>query len=287
MQTKDLNEQILPIEDRIMTIRGRWVMLDRDLAELYGVETKRLNEQVKRNLDRFPESFMFRLSKEEMNQLVADCDRLKNMKHSSALPCAFTEQGVAMLSAVLHSPIAVKVSINIMNAFVLMRRNMLIHSQIVDRLEKVERKQFLMEESLEKVFSKLDNTPNVLMEGIFYEGQIFDSYVFVSDLIKSAQTRLVLIDNYIDESVLLMLSKRASNVSAEIRTSCSIKGLQLDIQKHNLQYPPIKMKRIKNIHDRFLIVDNTVYHIGASIKDLGKKLFAFSKMSIPPQMVLL
>lgn len=287
MQTKDLNEQILPIEDRIMTIRGRWVMLDRDLAELYGVETKRLNEQVKRNLDRFPESFMFRLSKEEMNQLVADCDRLKNMKHSSALPCAFTEQGVAMLSAVLHSPIAVKVSINIMNAFVLMRRNMLIHSQIVDRLEKVERKQFLMEESLEKVFSKLDNTPNVLMEGIFYEGQIFDSYVFVSDLIKSAQTRLVLIDNYIDESVLLMLSKRASNVSAEIRTSCSIKGLQLYIQKHNLQYPPIKMKRIKNIHDRFLIVDNTVYHIGASIKDLGKKLFAFSKMSIPPQMVLL
>lgn len=111
---------------------------------------------------------MFRLSKEEMNQLVADCDRLKNMKHSSALPCAFTEQGVAMLSAVLHSPIAVKVSINIMNAFVLMRRNMLIHSQIVDRLEKVERKQFVMEESLEKVFSKLDNTPNVLMEGIFY-----------------------------------------------------------------------------------------------------------------------
>ena len=220
-------------------------MLDRDLAELYGVETKRLNEQVKRNLDRFPENFMFRLSKEEMNQLVADCDRLKNMKHSSALPCAFTEQGVAMLSAVLHSPIAVKVSINIMNAFVLMRRNMLIHSQIVDRLEKVERKQFVMEESLEKVFSKLDNTPNVLMEGIFYEGQIFDSYVFVSDLIKSAQT------------------------------------------KHNLQYPPVKMKRIKNIHDRFLIVDNTVYHIGASIKDLGKKLFAFSKMSVSPQMLLL
>ena len=286
MKTNEPQGQILPIEERIVTIRGQWVMLDRDLAELYGVETKRLNEQVKRNIDRFPENFMFRLNKEEMNELVANCDRLKNLKHSSTLSYVFTEQGVAMLSAVLNSQVAIKVSINIINAFVVMRRNIGVYPYLVDRLEKVERKQLAMEDSLEKVFSKLESTSNPKSEGVFYDGQIFDSYVFVSDLIKSAQKRLVLIDNYIDETVLLMLSKRSSNVSAEIRTSNLTKGLLLDIQKHNLQYPSINVLSIKNIHDRFLIVDNSVYHIGASIKDLGKKLFAFSKMAISPQVLL-
>ena len=123
------------------------------------------------------------------------------------------------------------------------------------------------------------------VEGIFYDGQIFDAYVFVSDLVKSAKQRIVLIDNYVDESVLLLLSKRAPGVSAEIRTGRMPEHLRLDIQKHNSQYPPVKIVQTKNLHDRFLVVDDDVYHIGASLKDLGKKLFAFSKMCLSPDML--
>ena len=124
------------------------------------------------------------------------------------------------------------------------------------------------------------------VEGIFYDGQIFDAYVFVSDLVKSAKQRIVLIDNYVDESVLLLLSKRAPGVSAEIRTGRMPEQLRLDIQKHNSQYPPIAIIQTQNIHDRFLVVDDDVYHIGASLKDLGKKLFAFSKLCLSPDMLL-
>ena len=285
MEKAEMVLGVIPIEERILTVRGKQVILDRDLAELYNVETKRLNEQVKRNIDRFPENFMFRLSRDEVDRLVAICDRFDKLKHSSSMPYAFTEQGVAMLSAVLHSKVAVNVSINIMNAFVTMRRFHGLRTYAVDRLAAIERRQMIMEDDIEKIFCMLDNTARPT-EGIFYDGQIFDAYVFVADLVKSAKCRIVLIDNYVDESTLLILSKRSAGVSAEIRTGRMTKDLQLDVQKHNSQYAPVNVLSVKNIHDRFLIVDDTVYHIGASLKDLGKKLFAFSRMTIPPKMVL-
>ena len=278
---------ILPIENRILTIREKQVMLDRDLAELYGVETKSLNQAVKRNMERFPASFAFRLDNDEFIELVTKCDRFKSLKHSSVMPLAFTEQGVSMLSAVLRSPIAVKVSIQIMDAFVAMRRVVYANSFGVNRLDIVERRQSIMEENIEKIFMTLEKTSERFpVEGVFYDGQIFDVYVFASDLIRSARTSLILIDNYVDESVLLMLSKRSDGVSAEIRTCRLSPQIQLDLNKHNSQYAPISIIQSHNIHDCFLIVDDTVYHIEASLKDLDRKLFAFSKMSIPASCIL-
>ncbi len=280
-------DSIIPIENRILVIRGLAIMLDRDLAELYSVETKRINEQVKRNRERFPKEFMFQLTEEEVRELVAKCDRFGKLKHSSSLPYAFTEQGVAMLSSVLHSKVAIEVSICIINAFVSMRR--LINSQSIfsDKIEKIERRQYAMEVKIEKIFERIETAENIYpVEGVFYDGQIFDAYVFVADLIKSAQKRLVLIDNYVDESVLVMLSKREVGVSAEIRTGHLSQQLQLDVVKHNSQYETISVTQVSNIHDRFLIVDDIVYHIGASLKDLGKKLFAFSKMALQPTALL-
>ena len=216
-------------EGRIVKIREQYVIIDRDLAELYGVETKRINEQVKRNIERFPDVFRFQLTDEELRELVANCDRFAMLKHSSSLPYAFTEEGVAMLSAVLRSRTAVQVSIHIMQAFVAMRRYLFNNAGIIQRIN--------------------------------------------------------LIDNYVDESVLVMLSKRASGVSAEVRTGRLSSQLQLDVLKHNNQYDPIVVAQTQNIHDRFLIVDDDVYHIGASLKDLGKKLFAFSKMNLSPSLL--
>ena len=271
---------IIHVESLILNIRDRHVILDKDLALLYGVTTKRLNEQVKRNIERFPESFRFQLKKIEMEQLVANCDRFAPLKHSTSPSFAFTEQGVAMLSAVLHSQTAVNVSINIMNAFVIMRRSILHNNIINSRLDSVEKKQIKMESEIEDLFQHFEKQYKPPVEGIFYDGQIFDAYVFATELIRSARTRIVLIDNYIDESVLLMLSKREPGVTAEIRTGKIPQPLLLDLQKHNSQYEPVTLSQTHNIHDRFLIIDDTVYHIGASLKDLGKKLFAFSKMGM-------
>ena len=285
--TEVLSTTIIPIENRILNIRSNQVMLDRDLAELYGVETKSLNQAVKRNMERFPTSFAFRLTDDEFSELVTKCDRFKSLKHSSVMPLAFTEQGVSMLSAVLRSPMAVKVSIQIMDAFVAMRRVICSNSLWINRLDTIERRQFVMEDNIEKIFMTLEKTSERFpVEGVFYDGQIFDAYVFATDLIRSACTRLVLIDNYVDESVLLMLSKRSEGVSAEIRTGRLPQQFQLDLEKHNSQYAPISIVQSRNIHDRFLIVDDTVFHLGASLKDLGKKLFAFSKMSLPPSTIL-
>ena len=264
----------------ILSVRGRQVILDRDIAKLYGVSTKRLNEQVKRNIDRFPNTFRFRLSREEVYELVAICDRFKPMKHSTSLPNAFTEQGVAMLSTILHSKVAVKVSISIMEAFVFMRHEFSSRTVLSKRVDILEMKQIEMKKDVDILFEKFISRQLPPVEGIFYDGQIFDAYVFATDLIRSARQSIVLIDNYIDESVLLMLSKRREGVRAEIRTGRLTETLKQDLLKHNAQYPPITVIQNKNIHDRFLIVDEDVYHIGASLKDLGKKLFAFSKMSL-------
>jgi hypothetical protein len=287
-QTKDLvlteNDAIVPIENiqsMIFTIRGAQVMIDRDLAQIYQVENKRLNEQVKRNINRFPEAFRFQLNDVEKEQLVANCDRFESLKHSTSNPYVFTEQGVSMLSAVLRSETAVKVSIKIINAFVEMRRFILNNANVFARLNLVERRHIAFESETEKNFEKVFKALEAgepPKQGIFYNGQVYDAYTFVCELIRRPKKSLVLIDNYIDDSVLTLLSKRSEDVFCQIYTRSISKQLALDLRKHNQQYPPISIETFKNAHDRFLIIDEKeIYHIGASLKDLGKKWFAFSR----------
>jgi hypothetical protein len=271
------------IENKIYTIRNIQVMTDRDLAEIYGVDTKRLNEQVKRNIERFPEAFRFQLTENEKDELVANCDRLKPLKYSSSFPFVFTEQGVSMLAAVLRSKTAIATSIQIINSFVQMRHFLTANADVFKRLEFVEKRQRAHEiktdEKFEKIFDALEDKSLVPKQGIFFDGQIFDAYIFVSNLIKNAEHSIILIDNYIDETVLTMLDKRIEGCTALIYTKSISKKLRLDLEKHNAQYPPLEVKPFAGAHDRFLIIDDKdVYHIGASLKDLGKKWFAFSKM---------
>ena len=276
--------ELEPVENRILNIRGIQVIVDRDLAELYGVETKSLNQAVKRNIDRFPESFRFQMSKEEVDKVVTNCDRLSMLKFSPNKPYAFTEQGVAMLASVLHSPSAVQISIKIIEAFVAMRHFLLSNAQVFQRLDRMELKQLETDHKIEQIFDKLEEQSVIPKQNIFFDGQVFDAYRFVSGLIKSAKTEIVLIDNYIDESVLTMLDKRDSSVKATIYTKQITSQFQLDVNKHNAQYAPISVQPFNKAHDRFLIIDNRVYHFGASLKDLGKKWFAVSLMQdLTPQ----
>ena len=238
-----------PVESRIMYIRGNQIMIDRDLAELYGVETKRLNEAVKRNIERFPERFRFQLIKEEMAELVANCDRFNRLKLSTVRSYAFTEQGVAMLSTVLRSETAIRVSIRIMDAFVAMRRFMVTNAEVFQRLSTMEYHQLEMQQHLqesdkriEEVFRRLDEGNAKPKQGVFYNGQIYDAYTFVSDLVKSAKKRIILIDNYVDETVLTLLDKRENSVSAIIYTQQISRQFQLDIDRHNAQYAPIDVE---------------------------------------------
>ena len=320
------------IENLIHVIRGKQVMLDRDLARLYGVETFRLNEQVKRNIERFPEDFMFKLTREEAessrsqfamlnddsissqnartssteeilkSQIVTSSDnsstsqiailkgRGHNIKH---LPYAFTENGVAMLSSVLRTPLAISTNIQIMRAFTASRHFWASNAQMFQRLEVIEHTQLSLaahqeetDQKIEEVFRRLDNGEAKPTQGLFFNGQIYDSYAFVCGLVKSAQKRIVLIDNYIDETVLTLLDKRAAGVTAKIYTKFFSKQLRLDIDRHNAQYAPIDVLPFQDAHDRFLCIDNEVYHFGASIKDLGQKWFAFNKMEITTDMLL-
>lgn len=275
------------IENRIYTMRGVQVMVDRDLAELYGVETKRLNEAVKRNIERFPDKFRFQLTDDEKLKLVADCDRFKLLKHSSNNPFVFTEQGIAMISAVLRSETAIEVSIRIMEAFVAMRKYLVANAQLFQRIDRLEMSQLETNHKLDVIFKQLEDKAIKDNQGIFFDGQIFDAYVFISRLIKQARREIILIDNYVDETVLTLLDKRAECVGATIYTHTVTKQLQLDVDKHNSQYQPITIKSFRESHDRFICIDEKVYHIGASLKDLGKKWFAFSLMEdlIPSDLI--
>ena len=277
-------DDIQKIENAIYTIRGQQVLVDRDLAMLYQVETKVLNQAVKRNIERFPERFRFQLTKEETIELVTNCDRFKLLKHSSVCPYVFTEQGVAMLSTVLRSDTAVETSIKIMDAFVAMRHFVSFNAQLFQRLETIEyhqlemkRRQEQTENRIDEIFDKI-NKSDMPQQGVFYDGQIYDAYTFVAGLVRIAECRIILIDNYVDDTVLTLLNKRNSNVAAYIYTDRISRNLQLDIDRHNSQYSPIMVGIYRMAHDRFLIIDDKVYHIGASIKDLGKKLFGFSLM---------
>lgn len=273
----------IDIQPMIKVIRGQQVMLDSDLSALYGVETRRLNEQVKRNIERFPDDFMFQLRKEELDNLMSQ-NATSSWGGTRKLPYAFTEQGIAMLSSVLKSQTAVEVNIRIMRAFITMRRFIATNAQLFQRLETIEYHQLEMKQHQEVTDRRIDEVFKHLdadippMQGIFYDGQVFDAYRFVSDLIRKAKQSIVLIDNYVDDTVLTLLDKRSEGVSATIYTQRISSQFQMDVDRHNSQYPLIEIKRFNKAHDRFLLIDNEVYHIGASIKDLGKKWFGFTLM---------
>ena len=323
------------ITDKIYTIRGLQVMIDSELAELYGVETKNLNRAVNRNIERFPENFRFQLSDEEYKNLRfqngtssedkflrsqfvtlkkekltsqtvisnnSDFLRFQNGtlkndesvsqtvtpednrgKHRKYLPYVFTEQGVSMLSAVLNSPTAIEMSIKIINTFVNMRRFLSENGQIFQRLDLIEKRQIAFEskadDKFNALFNALEDKSIKATQGIFFDGQVFDAYVFIADLIKTAKESIILIDNFIDETVLLLLSKRNDNCKVTIYTKAISEQLKLDLKKYNAQYPRIEIKIFNDAHDRFMILDEKeIYLIGASLKDLGKKWFAFSKL---------
>lgn len=292
---------LLPIESLIHVIRGQQVMLDSDLARLYGVETRVLNQAVKRNIERFPEDFMFQLTNDEsqnlISQFVTSSLRSQNVMSSwggnRKLPYAFTENGVAMLSSVLRSKTAIEVNIRIMRAFTSMRSFLMNNAHVFRRLEAVEHHQLLLQKHLsehdkkiEEVLTRLDNKDSEPIEGFFFEGQIFDAYTLISDLIRKATTRIILIDNYVDDRILKVLTKRKEGVAGTIYTDPRHSQINNDLRRHNAQYPPIEVRNCTNVHDRFLIIDNTVYFIGGSIKDLGKKIVAFSQMQQNPDDIL-
>jgi hypothetical protein len=268
----------LDLEKRIYTIRGVHVMLDSDLAEIYGVPTSRLNEQVKRNIERFPEDFMFKLSVEEWEHLISQFATSSVHGGRRKSPSVFTEQGVAGLSGVLKSKLAIQVHVAVMRAFIAMRKIITSQRGLTQRIDGLERKYFETEQKFERVFLALEQN-TIPTQGIFFDGQVFDAYALCSRIIRSANKRITLIDNYIDESTLVHLSKKREGVTVLLLTKTTHKQLQLDLQKANEQYGGFELKSFHKSHDRFLIIDDQeVYHLGASLKDLGKRWFAFSKL---------
>lgn len=275
------------IEQRILTIRGKQVLIDRDLASLYGVTTKRLNEQVRRNIARFPERYRFQLTKKELKEVVANCDRLKTLKFSTTEPFVFTEFGVSMLPSVLNSQKAIEISIRIIDAFVAMRRFMLQNATILTRIAHLEKHQIKTDEKIDQILDKIEDiSPKSLPEQVFPTGCVWDAWAFLSDLVRSAKQRIILIDNFVDDRVLSMFTKRADGVSATIHTRYNQQFLT-DLKKHNTQYPEIEFIQLPHRnHDRFLIIDDKVYFIGASLKDIGTDLCAVAEMEIAPETIL-
>ena len=291
------------IESLIRVIRGQQVMLDSDLAMLYGVETKRLNEQVKRNLNRFPEDFMFQLTKEEANHSRSQIVILNNDELSSRsqiatlntqrgqnikyLPYAFTRNGIAMLSSVLRSDTAVEVNIRIMRAFTMIPQLVNHNTQIIERIFNIEQHQQETDKTIKVILDRIEDfNPKLLSEQVFPSGCVWDAWTYISDLVRSAQQRIVLIDNYVDDRVLSMFTKRADGVSATIHTRHNEQFLT-DLKKHNALYPEIEFIQLPHRnHDRFLIIDDKVYLLGASLKDMGTGLCAVTEMSITPEVIL-
>lgn len=282
------------IEQLILNIRDVPVILDRDIAVLYGVETRRINEQVKRNRERFPKDFMFQLSEQEFSDWKSQNATSKSIVMGARRrPYAFTETGVAMLSSVLKSEKAISVNIMIMRAFVAMRHYWTQNTYMLQRLETIEHHQLSLQQHqnetdrrIDDLLNRLDNSSERVVECLFFEGQIFDAYTLISDLVRAAKKRIVLIDNYVDDKVLKTIDKRAVDVNATIYTDPRKSHIALDLARHNAQYPPIHLHDCKNAHDRFLIVDDTVYLIGGSIKDLGKRIVAISQLHQSPDDIL-
>lgn len=276
------------VKSHIYSIRGTEVMLDRELAQLYGVETKVLNQAVKRNIQRFPERFMFQVSPDEWDSLKSQIvTSNKGRGGDRYLPYVFTEQGVTQLSTILRSKTAIEVNIRIMDAFVAMRRFLSTNAGMFQRIEKVEQHQMLTDKKVELVLKRMDElAPRVTPEQIFATGCVWDAWSYISDLIRSANARVVLIDNFVDDRVLTLLDKRNDAVSATIYSRYT-EQFRLDLAKHNEQYNPITFIQLPHkSHDRFLIIDEDVYLMGASVKDMGTSLCAITKMEIAPETVL-
>jgi hypothetical protein len=264
------------VDQKIKCIRNHFVLIDSDLAQLFQVETKVLNQAAQRNINRFPDEFRFQLNLVEHADLKSQIVTSKGGVRK--LPWVYTEHGIAMISTLLRSELAVKMSIEIIRAFVTLRKQQWLYRGLINRVEEFEH--FKKETSL--TLQQLINEKSVgeqRTQGIFFNNQIFDAYTFSSNLIKSAKKSIVLLDNYVDETTLVQLSKRNAKVTCTVYIEKITEQMQLDLEKHNAQYPPIEMRVLKNVHDRFLIIDNReLYHLGASLKDLGKRWFAFSRM---------
>ena len=269
------------IKNLIYTIRGKQVMLDSDVAKLFNYATKDLNRNVRNNIERFPEYYCFRLTEDEYKSL-----RCKNFtlnkngrgEHRKYLPYVFTEYGITMLAGLLKSEIAVNISIKIVNTFIEMRKFLNSNGQVFERLTNVEYKLLEYDKKFDKVFNQLQQEENIKQK-IFFQGQIYDAYSLIIDIIKRANKKITIIDNYIDDSILKMLTKKNKNVEVIIITSDKSNIENIDVKKFNKEYPTLKVAKSNKFHDRFIIIDNKeLYHCGASIKDLGKKCFAINKI---------
>ena len=293
IQNEISNEEI---KNLIYTIRGKQVMLDSDVAMLYHYPTKRINETVNRNKQRFPENFCFQLTNEEYevlrckdsiqenfdnsirSQFATLNENLGRGKHRKYLPYVFTEQGIAMLSGLLKNDIAIQVSINIMNAFVEMRKFLMLNGQVFERLTSMKYKLLEHDKKFDEVFNQLQFEENI-KQRIFFQGQIYDAYSLIVDIIKKASKKILRIDNYVDDSILKMLTKKKNNVEVVILTSNKSNIQDIDIQKFNKEYPILKIAKTNKFHDRFIVLDSEeMYHLGASIKDVGKKCFGINKI---------
>lgn len=273
------------IRNLVYVIRGQQVMLDSDLASLYQVETKVFNQAVSRNIERFPANFRFQLTKEEFDRLRSQIVTSNSRGGRRHLPYAFTEQGIAMLSGVLHSGIAVQMSISIMNTFVEMRRFISNNALLFERVSSIELKQLEYQKSTEekfvKVFQYIDDHSESEQK-IFFDGQIYDAFSFLISLIQKAKKEIILIDGYVDISTLDLLAKKGSCVNVKCYTYASTQLSNRDIAQFNAQYASLTVKTTRMFHDRFLIIDGTTaYHIGASLKDAGKKCFGISLLTDP------
>ena len=287
LDSEDIVLSQYDIEKLIIVIRGKQVLIDRDLAMIYGVETKALNQAAKRNIARFPERYRFQLTKEEMKELVTNCDRFKTLKHSTSAPYAYTVFGVSMIPSVLTSQKAIETSIRIIDAFVAMRSFMVQNADILTRIAHLERHQIDTDEKIDMILDKMEErSPKLLPEQIFQTGCVWDAWSYVSDLVRSAKQRIVLIDNFVDDRVLSMLDKRADGVSATIHSRYHEQFLT-DLKKHNEQYPTIDFVQLPHRnHDRFLIIDEKVYFMGASLKDMGAGLCAVKELQASPETIL-
>lgn len=289
--SSDSLNSVEKIEKRIYTVRGEHVMIDRDLADLYGVENRSLRQSVRRNIEKFPDDFLYKLTEDEANEVI-----LKGVSQS-VIPLgyntggmqmfAFTEQGVAMLSTVLKSSNATTVSVAIMRAFVMTRRFLTANAALFQRMDILEHKQLETDKKLDVVLDKIEElSPAVTTEQLFQSGCVWDAYMFVCDLIRSAEKRIVLIDNFVDERVLTMLDKRGTGVKAEVHTRYTEQTV-LDFDKHNRQYEPISYVQLPHaVHDRYLIIDNAVWLLGTSVKDIGRSLCTIIKVGFSAEQVL-
>lgn len=269
------------IKDKIFTIRNTQVMLDKDLAELYDVETKRINESVRNNTDKFPSDFLFELTQDEFDYLRSNISTT-NFSKTRVLPKVFTEQGIYMLATILKSKTATSITVSIIRTFANLRKLISSNNHIYQEIQQIKKQHIIYElkneEKFDTLFNALEDKSIKPTQGIFYDGEIFDAYIFITDLIKKAKKEIILVDNYIDETVLTLFSK-FPNIKFIIHTKTINKELKLDFEKYNAQYNNLEIKVLKDSHDRFIIIDKIeVYHLGASLKDLGKKWFAFSLM---------